>query len=277
MKVSNLFRVHPQAEDIAVCDEFPWKYLVGIEIELEAGYKRSIGAYVSSPHWDMKGDGSLRYNGVELVSRPVGGASLDAALTDLSKILASLNATASMRTSVHCHVDFTNSDMKEVCQFLCGFALFECILFSASGKDRYWNMYSPGLSFCYNQVRLANEIVQLCTKEDFDGVRQKVHTWNKYSGINLRSLEVFGTVEVRSHSGTTEPEEVREWVKMLLQLREYTRTRTCTQMVQDAAVQGHLSVFPECGYPYTFYLNNCCNAAEIAAGEDTQEAIECVE
>ena len=262
--VLNLFRTQPPPKEHKNGSAFKWNRKVGIEVEVERGNTERIPGL---KHWTWTGDGSLRYNGVEFVSYPISGVALEDALSELRGALTSMGAETSSRCSVHCHIDFSAKTMRQVMSFVTGFALFECILFSASGKDRYWNMYTPGLSSCYSQVQLAREINKAVSADNND-VPRLVDSWNKYSCINLRSLGQFGTVELRSKSGTVEVEEISEWICMLLQLAEYTDDKSCVDIINLAHDQQHLEVFPGVQYPYEFFSNNLCNAADIASAEE---------
>lgn len=261
--VSALFNTPPPTVAYSKSVIFPSEQLVGVEVEVEGVYSAS-----NLEFWSVTGDGSLRNNGVEYISPPMCGARIEESLMELGVELPRLNATAGSRCSVHCHLDFTKKPMTEVMAFLTGFALFECILFSASGKDRYWNMYTPGLSSCYAQVSLAREIQQAVSLKDYNRIRELVHRWNKYSCINLRSLMSLGTIEIRSLSGTTDMQEVKEWILMLMQLMEYTHGKTCAEIIEAAHEGQHLEVFKGTQYSYDFYTNNLCNAADIASAEE---------
>lgn len=239
--------------------------VVGIELELE--YPRRPPPELFNSRWNTTTDGSLRYNGREYVSSPVSGADLGLALNELERHVRGTPPVVSHRCSTHCHLDFSDSTVEHVMSFFTGFALFESILYTVSGKDRYSNMYSPGLTSCYSQIKDMRRLGSYVSRGLAAHVSGCIAGWQKYSCLNLSRMPDYGTVEVRSHRGTDDVNDIRLWVRLLQDLWNWTKDRTPQEIVGAASPVLYQEVFKDYedipGHEY--YDNNLCNAADIAA------------
>ena len=180
---------------------------MGIEVELEG--MTSLPESVKL--WSIKSDGSLRNNGVEFVSvKPLAGKELVQAIDEFREIISVFPSSSSHRCSVHCHIDFSKNTVEETRKFYKLYTLLEPSLYTVSSKTRYHNIYCPGLTHATEQIRLA--ALALYSDESFAVEAKRC---NKYSGINLASLNTFGTIEIRTHSGTRDANEILEWCRIL--------------------------------------------------------------
>lgn len=180
---------------------------MGLEVEIE-GYD-ILQSYLGD--WNIVRDGSLREEGAEFVlSSPLCGERLLTAISVLSEHLGERGYNTSHRCSVHCHIDFTKNTLEDVRKFFFLYALLEPSLYTVSDKERYSNIYCPGLSHATMQVVNAAGLLRNNAM-----LSQVGRYWNKYTGINLASLSRFGTIEIRTHSGTGEGDDLVRWVRIL--------------------------------------------------------------
>lgn len=184
---------------------------VGIEIELE-----NTSYIPELVYWEQKGDGSLR-NGTEFVFRePLGGEYVESALAELHSALRTSGASSGWRTSVHVHVDVRDLTVEQLKRFIALYMIFEKPLYRFAGLQRESNIYC--MSYHESPVsiaRLADCFSSLGGMEVW-----RVAEQSKYSGINVKALNTFGSVEFRMHEGEWQKTKLWKWVNILLCLRK---------------------------------------------------------
>lgn len=193
---------------------------LGIELELE-GFDVSMED-IGLDYWNAIYDGSLRNNGIEFVlKRPENGKRILAALAELGAFLSEHTPEVSHRCSAHFHVDVRDLTIAETKKFFWLLTIFEPSLYAAGSKNRYSNIYCPGLTHATEQVHAAALLF-------LDGrtMQEGSSAWEKYSGINLNALQRFGSVEVRGHEGTTDINRLSRMAKMLLALKRTAKERS---------------------------------------------------
>jgi len=208
--------------------------LVGIELELENVDASTIMQYTGeAPLWNTVGDGSLRNNGIELVSVPIAGVNIPNALESLDTILKQGAKTAeiSERCSMHVHIDMRDVTVRQLLNFLIVYTIFEEEFFKYVGYYRKDNPYCVPLVDAYN----LQELMEKLTGTDRQ-VERLINQWPKYSALNLKSLLKLGTVEIRLHPGTTDTKEILHWVNILLSIKKYIldNPRRNTQSIIDS-------------------------------------------
>lgn len=210
------------SEDFAIPDN-----RVGIEIEWEGVNRpieltRSVVETLGRHYWDVKTDGSLRNNGVELyLVEPIFGRDLAKAIESVDVIAQEIKPSISSRCSVHVHVDVRDLDLQELFNFLFLYLVFERTLVKYHGKGREKNI------FCLPYYIAPGNLPQLghIGGVDLEGeglyIAQDILQRNcyKYSAFNMRALFDFGSIEFRHMGGTTSSKEIREWVNVILSLK----------------------------------------------------------
>lgn len=179
------------------------KSLVGIEVEVENA------AHIARVNdiWAIKGDGSLRNGGVEFVTRPILASDAPAALAHLMDLLKA-DACFSPRTSVHVHVDYTECQPEDVFNTVLLYSIFERVLYRFCGKQRIKNI------FCV-PITETNLLMHYAAQ----GL--KPGRWCKYTGLNIKTLENYGTIEYRHMAGTPDVQKLCLWIDMITHLKEY--------------------------------------------------------
>ena len=250
-------------------------FLLGIEIELEDVLNRPMARY-----WNWKDDNSLRNHGAELVlPQPVGGADLDAALDELSALLNSNPEwTANDRCSVHCHLDFRDSTVQDCVGFVVTWMLLESGMYTLSGKDRYTNIYCPGTSQCPETIRLTNTLLNGGAGD----VHSALERWPRYSGINLAALRRYGSIEIRTHRGTANADDIERWVAVLERIKLYSAGKDpkeifelsqrvgCERFANE--VLGDLDMYVVCDNYREFFPVNSLNAADALYWKEIKES-----
>ena len=186
--------------------------MVGIEIEVE----NITNSLHPLAYWDVKADGSLRNNGVELVSVPLQIKQVQLALEHVYNVLTANNKPDfSNRTSVHIHVNCRDLTQNQIYNFILLYALFEKHFYAFAGNKRMNSIFCVPL-FRTNQLNVLDNVVYGLSPN-----------WHKYCGINLLPLyqnnvtQGYGTIEFRHLYGTSNQREILEWINDIMCLRKY--------------------------------------------------------
>ena len=186
--------------------------MVGIEIEVE----NITNSLHPLAYWDIKADGSLRNNGVELVSVPLQIKQVQLALEHVYNVLTANNKPDfSNRTSVHIHVNCRDLTQNQIYNFILLYALFEKHFYAFAGNKRMNSIFCVPL-FRTNQLNVLDNVVYGLSPN-----------WHKYCGINLLPLyqnnvtQGYGTIEFRHLYGTSNQREILEWINDIMCLRKY--------------------------------------------------------
>lgn len=175
-------------------------------------------------HWNIVRDNSLR-NGVEFIfNGPKKGAGIVEALGDMDLFFSkfrrnNMPVRSSDRCSIHVHVDVRDLDESQLNRLIMLYMLVERILFAYVSPSRLKNNYCrPVTDSSFKHI-----LDSINTKSDpfvFSDAVSIIRTnCDKYSALNLLPIQNFGTVEFRHHQGTSDMNEVLDWVNILLSIK----------------------------------------------------------
>jgi len=189
--------------------------LMGVELEAE-GYSGRYDEGLDA--WNVIEDHSLRNRGVEFVHKvPLRGIQLHDSIDELGRCLSGYSLNISHRCSMHVHIDVRNFTIAELERLYRLYVLFEPALYHIGAKDRYENIYCPGLTHATEQVKQA---AQAFSVKSFNNL---VDYGCKYTGFNFLPIATQGSVEIRTHAGTLRTEDMHTWVDVLGSLVAYAR------------------------------------------------------
>lgn len=185
--------------------------LVGIEVEVE----NMSNQVHPECYWQVKTDGSLRNNGIELVSQPLTVSQIQYALEHLKEVLhANNNPDFSNRTSIHVHLNCRNLTQDQVWNLVILYCLFEKHFYKFVGSRRLNSI------FC----------VPIYRSNILSSLNANIYSWNpiwhKYCGLNILPLQTngttgcYGTIEFRHLYGTDDPQVIMAWIDNILALRK---------------------------------------------------------
>jgi len=185
--------------------------IFGVEIEVEAMEQLPT---INTNHWNSKADNSLRYIGMEYVSRGViKPADLPVALEYITSRIKKvpLLITDSPRTSVHVHRNVGEYTPNKVWNAIIAYWLLEETLFKYCGEDRKGNL------FCL-RLKDASGVLETC-KQDLASNRP-FHTFSqndrvRYSGLNLCAVPRFGSLEFRGLRGVYDYDIILNWCNIV--------------------------------------------------------------
>lgn len=202
---------------------------VGLEIEVEGNkfFKKNpipsegMAGNVPAP-WVYHKDNSLRGDdNAEYTTRgPIKFDEADGAIDTLWQAFADYGSVldVSNRTSIHVHLNFQEAYLNRLAAFLALYFSVEELLTEWCGEHRVGNL------FCM-RAKDAEAIISLCRSVIVDQLRGPRPTDNlHYAGLNIEALWKFGSVEVRTMCGVTEPGPIKDWVKILRHIYELSET-----------------------------------------------------
>ena len=194
---------------------------VGIEIEIESPSPGEMRNHIRSgrPFWAEHQDGSLR-NGIEYVlSNPLLGAELEAAIDYFFDTFKNYEITP--RTSIHVHMNMRQeTDSLESLQNLCAlYYMFEDSFFAIADMSRKWCSYCN--SFEDNPPKILQSLFSAKSADAFGKVMSEPHRNNdRYYGLNLQSLTKYGTVEFRHMPCVRDRDLLKNWIKLIMELKK---------------------------------------------------------
>jgi len=203
--------------------------MVGIEIEYENSASRSL-SLENDGYWSRKPDGSLRNNGIEIVSRPLLITELDTALAVANRCVARTSLEASARCGLHIHVNMLNTRLLDFYSFAAQYALLEPTIFQEFAPQRERSAFCVPL---YDQPasyrQMFKDIQASRGKRVFhegNYITTKKYTplyftfaTSKYSALNFGAFQRFGTVEFRQHPSTRDFVAIKRWIDFLCRLK----------------------------------------------------------
>jgi hypothetical protein len=157
-------------------------------------------------------------NGVEFTfSRPLfGSAALDT-IDAIYTARSALGLGASVRTSTHIHINYTNSeDTSDVLlRTMAMIAGLESMIVRRAGAHREANCYALPIT----QTGLLDSFVNRWRRDGARAAVQFLDNFNRYLGPNVKALLKYGTIEYR-YFGTMDKEELIGVVNMFLEIKK---------------------------------------------------------
>jgi hypothetical protein len=155
--------------------------------------------------WELKHDGSVHGNGLELVSPKLRGAAGFAAVELVCTTLNAIGASVDRSAGLHVHHDFRGLDVDSIKLQALAFIERESLIMQLVAPSRRTNStYVPlwiNHSRSVDQLRAAD---RLSTLQYGIGPR---------GSLNLNAYGVHGSVEIRAHAGTTNAKKITAWVR----------------------------------------------------------------
>lgn len=202
---------------------------IGIEIECEGNkFKKQ---YLPEP-WRYEHDGSLRGadNAEYIFKTPQKFEDVPAAVNKLWAMFEEFGTVLddSNRTSVHVHLNVQGFHLNRLCSLMGLYVAVEEVLTMWCGDHRVGNL------FCL-RCKDAPAIVSKMKKffqQDNDST-QVLTEGLHYAGMNAHAMMKYGSLEIRSLRGVTDPDIIIDWVAILRRIydlsAEYPDPRSITE------------------------------------------------
>ena len=169
--------------------------------------------------YKVKRDASIRGdNPFEMVSKiHRGQLGLDTARKAM-ETLRDLGALTNGSCGFHVHIDMTSASLDDFKRVFKRFIKFEPIFRKLIDQSRLSNVYCKSLSARFgSKAEAFQKIKDAKTLEDLAHVvNGGLGTQNRYMALNIQSFWRHGTIEFRLKESTLDPEEVVNWISMLL-------------------------------------------------------------
>lgn len=224
----------------------------GTAVQSSRGFSAEIECYLTDPglasrrfagmpsDFGIAHDGSLVSRGTEMpdgrtyqcaveIQTPVlVGNGGEKYLADLCNALNYKdNAQVDATCGLHVHIDMSDcrNDVGFLKRLMVLHWLFEPVVMSFLPATRRANIYCQSIRNDYNYRRImAVQTMAGFHKEwykNFGGLSRYDKKHPRYHGINFHSLLKDGHVEVRYHSGTTNPRKILRWVNLHVLMIDY--------------------------------------------------------
>jgi hypothetical protein len=175
----------------------------------------------TTPHWKIVNDGSCGY---ELVSPVLQG---EAGIPELHRAAAALEAAGAKvdkRCGLHVHFDARAMSLRAVKNLFKLWLKFEDVLDAFQPESRRGNanhycqsnlMHAP-VGPDDHRVQCSRVFNKIDACRSIEEMRQLYPC--RYRKLNIQSYFRHQTLEVRHHSGTTCPEKITHWVRLMARL-----------------------------------------------------------
>lgn len=201
----------------------PEQYL-GVEIEVEhIPYPDRIRERCDYSFYHITNDGSLRNNGVEIITKPTQARCIE---TLLRAIYAALpqKADFSPRTSIHVHMNIRDLTFSELTGVIYTYIAVEKLLYNFVGTGRNKSI------FC---VPIQETDLPMCLP-NFLGTKNTRHLgWFKYTGMNLLPISKLGTIEFRHLHGTHDVGLILKWISILQHIFAYAKNNKVEKITEN--------------------------------------------
>lgn len=177
--------------------------LFGVECEIED--IRNIPLSVQH-NWGIHEDGSLRNSGREFVTPPVRREIAEMMFYQLHRDLGLGPEPFTERTSIHVHLNMQNLNVQEVKQIILLYALFEEFFFMPCEISRRDNIHCVALTDTVLPAYYGHGLGTLHGK------------WHKYTAMNVKPLNEYGTLEFRHMHGHNDQTLFARWLILLEKL-----------------------------------------------------------
>jgi hypothetical protein len=183
----------------------------GIPVHVHGGLTHAV-----MTKWKIVTDGSLTgmsgHFPMEIVSPVLSGEDGAEQVRKVCKVLNDLGAKVNSGCGLHVHVDARDLSLfqlKNVCKM---FAKYELALDSIQPGSRRHNGYCGS-----NLARWGGNLDAAFAKIDAANSQTALSNLNgtRYVKLNLESLSLYGTVEFRLHSGTTDAKKINGWIGLV--------------------------------------------------------------
>lgn len=204
----------------------------GLELEVE-------GNNITAPseEWHAVNDGSLRGQSTEYVLRsPIDFEPAKTAINNLFEQTLGRGMTYkdSNRTSFHVHLNVSDFNIIRVANTITLYGIFENLLVNWCGPYRVGNLFAQRLC----DVKWSIKEIATCLRDNsFRSFSNEV----RYMGLNLASINKFGSLEFRTMRGITNPQDGVTWLTLINKIYEASeRFQDPSEVVADFSGQEQL-------------------------------------
>lgn len=188
---------------------------VGIEIEVEGRHLPGVTVNPPPSPWLYKPDHSLRGDeqGEYVLNKAIDFKDVPQSLNKLWECFeaAKTKFDDSNRTSVHIHLNCQRWHLNRLAAFAATYFILEEVLTEWCGEHRVGNLFCLRAKDAEAIVTWMKKFIQMDGMSELpDGLH--------YSGFNVHALPKFGSIEIRTLRGVSNPNVIQDWVKIFERL-----------------------------------------------------------
>jgi hypothetical protein len=193
---------------------------VGIEIEVEGKRLPGLtGVQTIPPPWKYKPDHSLRgeETGEYVLTAPVNFSEVPGALESLWNAFeqSKTKFDTSNRTSVHVHLNAQRWHINRIASFAALHFALEEPLTNWCGEHRVGNLFCQRAKDSEAIITWLKKFIQHDGEYELpDGLH--------YAGFNAHALTKFGSIEIRTLRGVSNPNVIQDWVGIYERLYKFS-------------------------------------------------------
>lgn len=199
--------------------------MVGVEIEflsLSSEVPKLDGLGITKDDASIHGKGK----GIEINTRPANGDRLLRNIDTICEKIKEVKGYVNKTCGLHVHLDMKKTKYTgQRANIFRAFSSFEESIHAMVSKDRRENRYCRPIPNGLNY-------------EDFMG--------DRYRSLNVSALSKYGTMEVRLHQGTVDPQKIKTWVLFLLSFfRSFKKLKLTDRQldeIRDMELRGKTSL-----------------------------------
>ena len=201
MKVAGIYGHIPSSRKFKPWTGWPLpECRIGLEWEFEQGnaLRLLVGAQKNNVYFMVHDDGSLRDQGVEIVTSGDGlfGEDLLQALREMEDLIRRSAPVFNYRTGFHVHIDIRDLEEKELHNLFILYCLLEKPIFNFAGADRWKSNFCVPWFRADAQFPVLKQVETVVTKTQ-NSLSFAIKNLQRYSALNCQSISKFGTLEFR--------------------------------------------------------------------------------
>jgi hypothetical protein len=168
-------------------------------------------------------DGSISGEGVEFISKPMIGDQLFEEVDKITDWLHNNSFSVNRSCGYHLHIDARDLYWPELTGIMLLGNACEDIMYSmmpASRSKSNWCRKTPIPSKRLFIIQSNRDFIDSWYNGSDSRQNNDKYNDSRYHGINMHSRVYLGTIEFRHHSGTTNPEKIKNWITICQSLVE---------------------------------------------------------
>jgi hypothetical protein len=204
------------------------------------------------PYWRVTEDGSVSYEGCELVSPILRMGKDDFSLMRKAvRVLADNGGEVNASCGLHVHHNTAGHTSETIAQAVGHYALFQHHINKMLPPSRSHASYAlpmEGARHWYNDI-----LAQANGSATIARISRQSHRWGRYHAINMQSLTAHNTLEFRQHSGTLNGDKIEHWTRFTKAIMDSgKRGKTFMDLIDkygsEGAVVSNMTIDDVCRY-----------------------------
>ena len=222
---------------------YPSLRYTSAEIECHGVERAEIRAYCKSIGAGIVDDGSLGYGGSEICTPPASGTAAETILRKLCIEMIASGATVNEKCGCHVHIDARDFTWADLRRLIALWRTLEGPHYLTQPHSRRKSQYARPCAEQYwagiSEHTSPDKAVKNAVYGDPDASDKAATKWGdqRYNCLNIGSWFFRGTVEIRTHSGTTSSEKILHWQAYWASVLDWVKTHTdedVTALCDDA-------------------------------------------